>query len=223
MTSLNKDFVNYAKSRGISSLRVHGHTKQIENTITPYVLEERQMNVTQIDVFSRLMLERIIWLAGPIDSIISPIIQAQLMFLDSIGSSDIILHIDSPGGCIKSGLSIIDVMEYIRSDVNTINTGMAASMGAVLLGAGTVGKRSSLRFSRTMIHQSSTALEGTYKDASIAFDEWGKTNELIFRLLGEYTKKDPEIVKKDADRDLWMNSEETLKYGLIDEIIINRK
>jgi ATP-dependent Clp protease, protease subunit len=132
-----RDFGLFAKDRGISGMGLHHYTKQVESSLTPYILEERQMNITVMDVFSRLMMERIIWVAGPVNDSMSTVVQAQLMFLDSIDSTDITMHIDSPGGSVKSGLSMVDVMEYINSDIRTVNTGMAASMGSILLGAGT--------------------------------------------------------------------------------------
>ncbi len=138
---ITKDFSLYAKDRGIGSLDLHRFNKNIENSLTPYILEERSLNVTVMDVFSRLMMERIIWVAGEVNDHMSTIVQAQLMFLDSLDNNDITMHIDSPGGSVKSGLSMVDVMEYINSDIRTINTGMAASMGSILLGAGTKGKR----------------------------------------------------------------------------------
>ena len=128
------------------------------------------MRVTQMDIFSRLMRERLLWVAGPVNDNMSTIVQAQLMYLDSVESTDITMHIDSPGGSVKSGLSMVDVMDYIRCDIRTVNTGMAASMGSVLLGAGTKGKRSSLRFSRTMLHQSSGGYEGNIQDAEIEME-----------------------------------------------------
>lgn len=213
------EFGSYAKSKGISSLTLDYHGRKIENSLTPYILEERSMNVTQIDVFSRLMAERIIWIAGEVNEGMSVVTQAQLMFLDSVDNNDITLHISSPGGSVSSGLSIIDIMDYITSDVRTVNTGMAASMGAVLLGAGTKGKRSSLRFSKTMIHQSSGGASGVLADAEIVMKEWIKTNDLLFQLLGQYCDKTANQIKTDAERDLWLSSEETLQYGLIDEII----
>jgi len=135
------DFGLYAKDKGISSLNLDYYNKKIENNLTPYILEERQMNVTIMDVFSRLMMERIIWVAGGVDDHMSTIVQAQLMFLDSLDHNDITMHIDSPGGSVKSGLSMVNVMDYINSDIRTICTGMAASMDSVLLGDGTKGKR----------------------------------------------------------------------------------
>jgi ATP-dependent Clp protease protease subunit len=209
----------YAKDHKISSLDLHRFNTNIENNMTPYILEERSMNVTVMDVFSRLMMERIIWVAGEVNDHMSTIVQAQLMFLDSLDSTDITMHIDSPGGSVKSGLSMVDVMEYIGSDIRTINTGMAASMGSVLLGAGTKGKRGSLRFSRTMLHQSSGGAGGNIQDARITMIEWEKINNTLFELLGGYCGKDAETVKNDASRDLWLGSDEALAYGIIDEIV----
>jgi ATP-dependent Clp protease protease subunit len=153
----------------------------------------------------------------------STIIQAQLMFLDSSDSSDVTLHIDSPGGSVKAGLSIVDVMDYIKCDVATVNTGMAASMGSILLGAGTKGKRSSLRFSKTMLHQSSGGAVGNIQDAEITMKEWQKTNDILFNLLGQYCGKNPDVVKNDASRDLWLDANESLAYGIIDKIIVSKK
>lgn len=214
-----QDFGLYSKAKGISSLNLHYYNQKIEDSMTPYVLEERQMNVTQIDVFSRLMLERIIWASGEVNDQMSTIIQAQLMFLDSLDNNDITMHIDSPGGSVKSGLSMVDVMEYIKSDIRTINTGMAASMGSVLLGAGTKGKRGSLRFSRTMLHQSSGGFRGNIQDAKIDMIEWEKLNNILFELLGGYCGKSGDQVKQDASRDLWLDSQDALDYGIIDEIV----
>ena len=218
-----KDFGLYAKDHGVSSLNLHNYNKRVENSLTPYILEERSMNVTIMDVFSRLMMERIIWVAGEVNDQMSTIVQAQLMFLDSTDHNDITMHIDSPGGSVKSGLSMVDVMEYISSDIRTINTGMAASMGSVLLGAGTKGKRGSLRFSRTMLHQSSGGAGGNIQDARITFAEWEKINDTLFELLGGYCGKTPDQVKNDASRDLWLGADEALTYGIIDEIVKKKK
>jgi ATP-dependent Clp protease protease subunit len=218
-----KDFGLYAKDHGVSSLNLHNYNKRVENSLTPYILEERSMNVTIMDVFSRLMMERIIWVAGEVNDQMSTIVQAQLMFLDSTDHNDITMHIDSPGGSVKSGLSMVDVMEYISSDIRTINTGMAASMGSVLLGAGTKGKRGSLRFSRTMLHQSSGGAGGNIQDARITFAEWEKINDTLFELLGGYCGKTADQVKNDASRDLWLGAEEALTYGIIDEIVKKKK
>ena len=164
----------YTKHLSKPSSHLDYFNKQIEDSMTPYILEEREMRATQMDIFSRLLRDRILWAAGPVDDRMSTIVQAQLMFLDNTDKADITIHLDSGGGSIKSGLSMIDVMNYIKCDVRTINVGMCASMGAVLLGAGTKGKRSSLKFSRTMIHQSSSGFQGTYADAKVNFEEWTK-------------------------------------------------
>jgi ATP-dependent Clp protease protease subunit len=216
-----KDFIDYSvKHLGISSLTTSDVIKsQIDSSMTPYILEERTMNVTQMDVFSRLMKDRIIFVNGVVDDRMSSIVCAQLLFLDSTGDADVSLYIDSPGGSVKSGLSMVDVMEYLKFDIATINMGMAASMGSVLLGAGTKGKRSSLRFSRTMLHQSSGGASGNIQDAEISMREWKKINNILFDLLGGYCGKDPDQVKKDATRDLWLDAEEAKDYGIIDEII----
>ena len=219
-----KDFKKYAMSEhNISSLNMDYYETQINGSLTPYILEEREMRATQMDIFSRLMRDRLLWVAGPVDDRMSTIVQAQLMYLDSVDNFDITMHIDSPGGSVKSGLSMVDVMQYIKSDIVTVNTGMAASMGSVLLGAGTKGKRSSLRFSKTMLHQSSGGAYGNIKDARITFEEWEKVNNIIFELLGEFCDKDPKQVMEDSSRDFWLTSEEAKEYGIIDEIVKSKK
>jgi len=219
-----KEFEKYAMSdHGVSSLNMHYAKQQLENSMTPYILEERELRATQMDIFSRLMMDRLLWVAGPVNDNMSTIVQAQLMFLDSVENKDITMHIDSPGGSVKSGLSMVDVMDYIKSDIRTVNTGMAASMGSILLGAGTKGKRSSLKHSTTMLHQSSGGFSGNIQDAEIDWAEWKKVNEELFVLLGEYCGKTSERVAKDATRDFWMNAVEAKKYGIIDEIITRKK
>lgn len=196
----------------------------IQNSVTPTIVEERKMNVAMMSVFDRLMMDRIIWCAGPVDDRMAIILQAQLLYLQQEDpSKTITMHIDSPGGSVKAGLSMVDVMDYVRMNgktkIQTINTGMAASMGSVLLGAGTKGMRSSLRFSRTMLHQSSGGAVGNIQDAEISWKEWQKINDTLFELLGEYCGKDAEQIKEDTVRDLWLSSKEALEYGIIDEII----
>jgi ATP-dependent Clp protease protease subunit len=220
---MNKEFEKFAKSKGIGSLTLDHFQKRVQSSLTPYILEERELRVTQMDIFSRLMMDRILWVAGEVDDRMSTVVQAQLMFLDSVDSRDITMHIDSPGGSVKSGLSMVDVMEYIKSDVVTINTGMAASMGSVLLGAGTKGKRYSLRFSKVMLHQSSGGFYGNIQDAKIDFEEWEKYNKILFDLLGGYCDKEPEQVKNDAARDFWMDADEAKAYGIIDDVIKKKK
>lgn len=222
--NIGQDFKNYyTKHLGKGSLDLHYHENKIESSLTPYILEEREMRVTQMDIFSRLMRDRLLWVAGPVDDHMSTIVQAQLMFLDSSDKTDITMHIDSPGGSVKSGLSMVDVMQFISCDIRTVNTGMAASMGSVLLGAGTKGKRSSLRFSKTMLHQTSGGAGGNIQDARINFIEWEKTNKILFELLGEFCSKTPEQVTQDASRDFWLSAEEALEYGIIDEIVKTKK
>ena len=227
--NIANEFRDYAiKHMGISPVDFYQWEQLQEKlygvnaSLTPYILEEREMRVTQLDIFSRMMMDRIIWLAGPVNDRMSTVVQAQLMFLDNLETKDITLHIDSPGGSVKSGLSIVDVMDYVSSDIVTINTGMAASMGSILLGAGTKGKRYSLRFSRVMLHQVSTGAQGNIQDIRRSIAEGEKYNELLFGLLGEYTDKDPKQVMEDASRDLWLNSDEALAYGIVDHIITNK-
>ena len=221
---IGREFTSYyTKHLGKGSLDLHYFEQQIQSSMTPYILEEREMRATQIDIFSRLMRDRIIWVAGGVDDRMSTIVQAQLMFLDNAEKTDITMHIDSPGGSVKSGLSMVDVMNYISCDIITVNTGMAASMGSILLGAGTKGKRSSLKFSRTMLHQSSGGFGGNIQDAEISMKEWHKLNDILFSLLGEYCGKDAEQVKLDATRDLWLDSEQALEYGIIDTIVKTKK
>jgi len=216
----SNEFRKYAMSdHNLSSMNLHYAQQQIESNMTPYILEERELRVTQMDIFSRLMRDRILWVAGGVNDQMSTIVQAQLMFLDNTSNDDITMHVDSPGGSVKSGLSMVDVMEYIKCDIRTVNTGMAASMGSVLLGAGTKGKRASLRHSKTMLHQSSGGFRGNIQDAEIDWQEWQKVNHELFVLLGDYCGKDAEVVKTDASRDLWLSADEALDYGIIDEVI----
>ena len=221
------EFEKFAvKDQGIGSNTLHSyqnfilHFPVVQNSITPSVVEERQLNATVISVFDRLMMDRILWVAGPVNDRMSAIIQAQLLFLEQQDKKKTItMHIDSPGGSVKSGLSIVDSMSLCKAPIATINVGMAASMGSVLLGAGTKGMRSSLRFSKTMLHQSSGGAMGNIQDARITMLEWEKTNRILFELLGEYCGKTWEQVASDAQRDLWLSSDEALAYGIIDEVI----
>ena len=219
----SNEFKKYAISdHNVSSSNMNYYEKQIENSMTPYILEERELRATQMDIFSRLMMDRLLWVAGPVNDNMSTIVQAQLMFLDTTSEGDITMHIDSPGGSVKSGLSMVDVMDYIKCDIRTINTGMAASMGSVLLGAGTKGKRMSLKHSTTMLHQSSGGFSGNIQDAEIDWKNWQDVNKELFILLGEYCGKKPEAVMKDATRDFWLSATEAKKYGIIDEVIKKR-
>jgi ATP-dependent Clp protease protease subunit len=221
------EFEKFAvKDQGIGSNTLHSYQNfmsqipVVQNSITPSVVEERQLNATVISVFDRLMMDRILWVAGPVNDRMSAIIQAQLLFLEQQDKKKTItMHIDSPGGSVKSGLSIVDSMSLCKAPIATINVGMAASMGSVLLGAGTKGMRSSLRFSKTMLHQSSGGAMGNIQDARITMLEWEKTNRILFELLGEYCEKTWEQVASDAQRDLWLSADEALAYGIIDEVI----
>lgn len=217
------DFKKYAMSEGISSLSLDYFNKNLENSMTPYILEEREMRVTQMDVFSRLMRDRIIWVSGVVNDSMSSVVQAQLMYLDSIEKKTITMHVDSPGGSVKSGLSMVDVMRYINSDVATINTGMAASMGSILLSSGTKGKRSSLNFSKVMIHQVSSGAQGHVEDNRISQMESEKYNYILFRMLAENSGRSFKEVLDSARRDKWLNSQESLDFGFIDEIILTDK
>ena len=222
--NIKNDFTKYAMSDfGVSSMNLHYFEQQVENSLTPYILEEREMRATQIDIFSRLMRDRLLWVAGPVNDNMSTIVQAQLMYLDSVDNLDITMHVDSPGGSVKSGLSMVDVMHYIKSDIRTVNTGTAASMGSILLGAGTKGKRSSLRFSKTMLHQTSGGAMGNIQDARINLEEWEKVNKILFELLGDFCGKTSKQVEKDAARDFWLTADEAVKYGIIDEVIKTKK
>jgi ATP-dependent Clp protease protease subunit len=212
-TKLYKDYIQ----------KQQNHYMDIQNNMTPYILEEREMRATQIDIFSRLLMDRIIWINGTVNDHMSTIVQAQLMFLDNVDNKDITLIVDTGGGSVKSGLSILSLVEYITSDVSTINTGMAASMGSILLGCGAKGKRHSLKYSKVMLHQVSSGAEGTLADMMISLREAEKYNDLLFGLLGKFCNKDPKQIMKDAQRDLWMDAEESLKYGIIDSIITSKK
>ena len=227
------EFKDYAtKHMGISGMQFH-YWEQMQNSLynninvqsslTPYILEERELRATQMDIFSRLMMDRILWVAGPVNDRMSTVVQAQLMFLDNIETRDITMHVDSPGGSVKSGLSIVDVMNYISSDISTINTGMAASMGSILLGNGTKGKRYSLKNSRVMLHQVSSGAQGHIKDMEISIAEAKKYNELLFTMLGDFCGKTKEQVIDDCNRDNWLNSEEALAYGIIDGVITKKR
>lgn len=218
-----KDFKKYALSEGLTSMNLDYYEKQIGNSLTPYILEEREMRVTQMDVFSRLMRDRLLWVSGVVNDNMSSVVQAQLMYLDQEEVKDITMHIDSPGGSVKSGLSMVDVMRYIKSDISTINTGMAASMGSILLSSGTKGKRASLNFSKVMIHQVSSGAQGHVADNRISHMESEKYNYILFKMLAENSNRSFDEVLESARRDRWLNSQEALDFGFIDEIIITDK
>ena len=212
-----KEFRKFAKSEGVSLLSLDRY----ENALTPYVLEERELRATQIDIFSRLMRERILWVSGPVDQHMSDIVQAQMLFLDSVEQKDITLYINSPGGSVLCGLGIVDLMNYIKSDVVTTNIGMCASMGSVLLSSGTKGKRSSLVYSKVMTHQVSHGTSGNIQDTRINQMEAEKYNYILFKMLAENCGKTIDEVLEFSARDRWYNSDEAKEFGLIDEVIKN--
>jgi ATP-dependent Clp protease protease subunit len=210
-----KEFRKFALSEGISSTSLDA----FENSLTPYVLEEREMRATQIDIFSRLMRERILWVSGAVNQRMSDIIQAQMLFLDSVEQKDITLYINSHGGSVLCGLGIVDLMNYIKSDVVTTNIGMCASMGSVLLSSGTKGKRSSLVYSKVMTHQVSHGTSGNIQDTRINQMEAEKYNYILFKMLAENCGKTIDEVLEFSARDRWYNSDEAKEFGLIDEVI----
>ena len=216
-----KEFKKYAtKEHGISSM----HYDKIVSSVTPYIIEERQLNVAQMDVFSRLMMDRIIFLGTGIDDYVANIIQAQLLFLESVDASkDISIYINSPGGGVYAGLGIYDTMQFIKPDVATICTGMAASMGAVLMCAGQKGKRSALPHSRVMIHQPLGGAQGQASDIEITAREILKLKDELYEIIAKHSGQTVEKVHDDSDRDYWMKADEAKKYGMIDEILIREK
>ena len=210
-----KEFRKFALSEGISSTSLDA----FENSLTPYVLEEREMRATQIDIFSRLMRERILWVSGAVNQHMSYIVQAQMLFLDSVEKKDITLYINSPGGSVLCGLGIVDLMNYIKSDVVTTNIGMCASMGSVLLSSGTKGKRSSLVYSKVMTHQVSHGTSGNIQDTRINQMEAEKYNYILFKMLADNCGKTIDEVLEFSARDRWYNSDEAKEFGLIDKVI----
>ena len=223
--NFNDEFKKYAtKHRGLSSMRLHDFQTATSSYISPTIIEERQLNIATMDVFSRLMMDRIIFLGLPIDDDVANIIQAQLLFLDSVDPhKDIQIYFNTPGGSVHSGLGIYDTMQWISSDVATICTGMAASMGAVLLCAGAKGKRTALKHSRVMIHQPSGGAQGSSTDLEITVKEIMKLKKELYNIIAEHTGNPYEKVEKDSDRDYWMTSEEAKAYGIIDDILIRQK
>jgi ATP-dependent Clp protease protease subunit len=219
-----KDFYLYAKDQGISSMMLDGYSRFTSMYINPTILEERKLNVAQLDIFSRLQADRIIFLGVPIDDDVANIIQAQLLYLASNDSkADIQLYLNTPGGQVHSGLGIYDTMQLINPDVATICTGMAASMGAVLLCAGERNKRTILPHSKTMIHQPLGGAEGQASDILIAAEEMKKTKDELLTIISNHTGQPYEKVLEDSDRDFWMNAQESVDYGIVDAIMTKRE
>ncbi|MBK9477885.1 MAG: ATP-dependent Clp endopeptidase proteolytic subunit ClpP [Bacteroidetes bacterium] len=220
-----KEFEKFAvKHQGISSASLHSYTSIYNDYISPTIIEERQLNVASMDVFSRLMMDRIIFLGTGINDYVSNIIQAQLLFLSSVDAKkDIQIYLNSPGGSVYAGLGIYDTMQFIEPDVATICTGMAASMGAVLMCAGAKGKRSALKHARIMIHQPMGGAQGQASDIEITAREIQKLKKELYDIIAEHSGKDYETVWKDSDRDYWMTAEEAREYGMVDEVLVRKK
>ncbi|MBR1387888.1 MAG: ATP-dependent Clp endopeptidase proteolytic subunit ClpP [Alloprevotella sp.] len=217
---MKSDFEKFALSRGISSMTLDSIAKVQSQCLNPYILEERQLNVTQMDVFSRLMMDRIIFLGTPIDDYTANTLQAQLLYLDSADAGkDISIYINSPGGSVYAGLGIYDTMQFISSDVATICTGMAASMAAVLLVAGKEGKRTALPHSRVMIHQPMGGAQGQASDIEITAREIKKLKEELYQIIAQHSHQSFDKVWADSDRDYWMTAEEAKAYGMIDKVL----
>lgn len=219
------DFMKYAvRHRGMSSMHMEQYKRKSVTNLTPYIIEDRPMNVASMDVFSRLMMDRIIFMGEAINDYVANVIQAQLLFLDSVDAKrDIQIYINSPGGSVYAGLGIYDTMQYINPNVATICTGMAASMAAVLLCAAGKGSRTGLKHCRVMIHQPMGGAEGQASDIEIMAKEIMKTKRELYEIIALHTNQPIDKVEKDSDRDYWMKAEEAKDYGMIDEVLIRTK
>ena len=220
--TFNSEFEKYAvKHRGMSSNTLNSYASQLVTAMTPNIIEERSMNVAVMDVYSRLMMDRIIFLGYPINDEVANIVTAQLLFLDSTDRSrDINMYINSPGGSVYSGHVVYDTMQYVRPDIATICIGVAASLACVLLGAGTNGKRAALKHSRIMMHQPSGAIGGQASDIEITVNEIRKLKRELYEVVNNHTGKSLEQIEKDFDRDNWMTAIEAKEYGLVDEVLL---
>ncbi len=221
---MNTDFKKFAtKHVGINSMVLDDVISMQNQYLNPYILEERQLNVTQMDVFSRLMMDRIIFLGTQIDDYTANTLQAQLLYLDSVDAGkDINIYVNSPGGSVHAGLGIYDTMQFIKSDVSTICTGMAASMAAVLLVAGKEGKRFALPHSRVMIHQPMGGAQGQASDIEITAREIQKLKQELYTIIAEHSHQPYDKVWADSDRDYWMTAEEAQEYGMIDKVLAKK-
>lgn len=219
--NLGKEFEQFAvKHQGISSATLHNYQQHSITNLTPYIIEERPLNVAQMDVFSRLMMDRIIFLGEGINDYVANIVTAQLLFLDSTDRTrDIQMYINSPGGSVYAGLGIYDTMQFVSPDVATICTGMAASMGAILMCAGVKGKRSALKHCRIMLHQPSGAIGGQATDIGITAKEIKKIKHELYNIIAQHSEQDIAKVEADCDRDFWMTADESKAYGLVDEVL----
>ncbi len=219
---MKSEFEKYAvKHRGISSLTLHDYQKYQVTNLTPNIIEERPMNIAVMDVYSRLMMDRIIFLGYPINDEVANIVTAQLLFLESTDRTrDVQMYINCPGGSVYAGLGMYDTMQFITPDIATICTGMAASMGQVLMCAGTKGKRTALKHSRIMMHQPSGAIGGQASDIEITVNEIRKLKKELYEIISHHTGKGVKQVEKDCDRDYWLTSMEAKEYGLVDEVLL---
>ena len=213
------DFLKFAVDKGMNSMHVENAMNASASYISPSILEERQLNVTQMDVFSRLMMDRIIFLGTEVNDYTASVIQAQLLYLDSVDSDrDISIYLNTPGGSVYAGLGIYDTMQFVKSNVATICTGMAASMGAVLLVAGEKGMRAALPHSRVMIHQPLGGIQGQASDIEITAREILKLKDELYQIISDHSGQTIEKIRQDADRDYWMTAKEALEYGMIDKV-----
>jgi ATP-dependent Clp protease, protease subunit len=220
---VNKEFEKYAvKHKGISSATLHNYQTHFSpSNLTPYIIEERPLNVASMDVFSRLMMDRIIFMGEPVNDYVANIVTAQLLFLESTDRTrDIQMYINSPGGSIYAGLGIYDTMQYITPDISTITTGMAASMGAVLMCAGAKGKRTALKHSRVMLHQPYGGAGGKASDIEIMVNEVKKLKNELYEIIAFHSGQTFDRIKEDSDRDFWMTAQEAKEYGLVDEVLL---
>jgi ATP-dependent Clp protease protease subunit len=219
---LGKEFEKYAvKHQGISSNTLHGYIQHNVTNLTPNIIEERPMNIAVMDVYSRLMMDRIIFLGYPINDEVANIVTAQLLFLESTDRTrDIQMYINSPGGSVYAGLGMYDTMQFITPDIATICTGMAASMGAVLMCAGAQGKRTALKHSRIMVHQPSAGAGGQATDIEITVNEIRKVKKELYEIIANHTGQPIDKVAADCDRDYWMTAQEAKTYGLVDEVLL---
>ena len=221
---MKNDFLKFAVSNGMNSMHVENAMNASASYISPSILEERQLNVTQMDVFSRLMMDRIIFLGTEVNDYTANVIQAQLLYLDSVDSDrDISIYLNTPGGSVYAGLGIYDTMQFVKSKVATICTGMAASMGAVLLVAGEKGMRAALPHSRVMIHQPLGGIQGQASDIEITAREILKLKDELYQIISDHSGQTVEKIRQDADRDYWMTAEEALTYGMIDKVYRREK
>ena len=221
---MKNDFLKFAVSNGMNSMHVENAMNASASYISPSILEERQLNVTQMDVFSRLMMDRIIFLGTEVNDYTANVIQAQLLYLDSVDSDrDISIYLNTPGGSVYAGLGIYDTMQFVKSKVATICTGMAASMGAVLLVAGEQGMRAALPHSRVMIHQPLGGIQGQASDIEITAREILKLKDELYQIISDHSGQAIEKIRQDADRDYWMTAKEALEYGMIDKVYSREK